>query len=303
MLGITPTEFVLETIIRDGLGDLRANPDKFDKLFMKFTQAHFNNQYGQDHIEMLKTYIQEAKIRIVHSYSQVPTYAPCFSLQILRSEESERDQQFGDYIGDDEVDKTPTQILDPVTPTAYEAVTGKLSIDDAINLGSIAPLMVFVDADSNEFAITGVSNLAGNKYIIVDKNATINSTSDGKIQSPVSITRTERRMIRLRESVSIGCHATDQVHLAKYLYYILVFIIKTRTSQLIDRGIELDKGSGNMFDRVDDAGNQNIYSRFLDISCLTEFEWDDGEVNLIDCFDLDLTVEQHDEKFNPNTSG
>jgi hypothetical protein len=288
-MGFPLSEFVLESVIRDGLGLIRSNPAILDDLFSRFTAAHFNNQYGQSKIDELKTYITNNQIRIVQSWAMVPTTMPCYSIQMLRSDESEDLQQFDDYLEDRDSPKDPKVYADPVVPTAYDTVTGKLTIDPAANLESICPGMIFIDANSVEFDIgSGNSNMSGDKYINIGsgKEPTLNAA--GQIVSRIDISRVERNMIRLKEVVSIGCHSKDDVHLSKYLYYILVWILKSRKDSMIARGIHLDKGTGGMYDRADQYQGENIFSRFLDMSCISEFDWNQTEVNLVDCFDLTI---------------
>lgn len=303
------TEWVIETIIRDGLGDLRNNPGKLDDLFSKFNQAFFLNQYGQSKIDELKTFVQKNQIKIVHAFSQVPSRLPCFSIQLISSEEREDDQQFSNEFLDEEEDKTPTVYVSDITVNSYDSKTGKLVVDPATDLSTICPGLVFVDASDNEFIIgTGNSCVAGDKYINIGSGKSPDLGGLGRIESPIDFKRTERKMIRLRERISIGCHADKQVHIAKFLYYILYYILKSRQIPMINRGINLDAEFGSLFDREDEIEGRNVYSRFIEINCLTEFDWDQQEANIIDCFDLTTNVEEDIdsdgelEKINVNTS-
>lgn len=283
------TEFVIESVIRDGLNELRLNPDRFDDLFSKFTEAFFNNQYGQDKIEELKTYIVNNQIKIVHSLNIQPSDFPCISIQLVQSLENEEDQQFGDEYLDEDETKIPDVFIDNVIVTGYDSTTGKLSIDNSVNLAIVKPKLLFKDAVGTEFIIgSGNSNLSGNKYINIGKNAGVNVSGPGQITSNVSFTRTERKMIRLRETILLGCHASNNLHLAKFLYYILIYIIKSRKLSLIERGIHLDKGNGTIFDREGQFEGEHVFSRSIQLHALTEFIWDQGQVNIMDCFDISL---------------
>jgi hypothetical protein len=288
-MGLPMSEFVIESVIRDGLGLIKSNPAILDDLFSRFTAAHFNNQYGQAKIDELKTYLVNNQVRIVQSWAMVPTSMPCFSIQMLRSDESENLQQFDDYLEDKDSPKDPNVIVASLTPTAYDTITGKLTINPAANLENICPGMIFVDGNDIEFDIrSGNSNMSGDKYINIGSGKEPLLNAAGQIVSSIDITRVERNMIRLKEVVSIGCHAKDDVHLSKYLYYILMWIMKSRKDSLIARGIHLDRGTGGMYDRADQYQGENIFSRFMDMSCVTEFDWNQAEVNLVDCFDVTI---------------
>lgn len=286
-MSVPITEMTLETVIRDALGAIRANPDVFDDLFSKFKEAFFIHQFGQTQIDRLKYYIQHNQIRIVQSWSLVPTSMPCISIELIRASEDEDLQHFN--YGYEEVDSaiTPAVRVPIVTPGVYDTLSGKLTITNAADLSNVCPGMNFVDASNIKFQIqSGNSNLSGNKYINIGSGQTPDLSADGRIESFLDKKRTERRMIRLREQLRIGCHAKDDLHLTKYMYYLLIYILKSRQATLISRGIHLDKTLGEVFDRADEFQGENVYSRFIEFFCITEFDWNQAEVNLIDCFDL-----------------
>ena len=294
-IGFPLTEFVLETVIRDGLGELRANPDRLDNLFNRFTEAQFNNQYGQTQINKIKTYITNNQIKIVHAFAFSPTVMPCYSIQILASSETEALQNLGNVLGVSYEYKNREVIVNTVTPTAYDEVTGKLTIDPSVDLSAICPGMIFVDNSSNEFTIkNGISNLSGNKFINIGAGQEPDLGGAGLIASSIDFTATNREMIRLTETIRLGVHAKDDIHLAKYLYYILFYILKSRQTSLINRGIHLDKSNVGIFDKLEDFPGENIYSRYMDLNCISEFNWDQSEVAAADCFDLNVYVNDPD---------
>lgn len=287
-MGCPLTEFVIETVIRDGLGFLRANPAVLDDIFSKFTATWFNNQYGVNHITKLKTFIQQNQVKIVHSFAQVPTSAPCISIQIVKSFEDPNDQQFSNDYEEVDIPIDPIVRVDNVQPVSFDVATGKLVVDPGTDLGPVFPGMIFVDADGAEFEIqSGNSNLAGNKFISLPRTGNQpNLVGTGQIISSIRVQRIARRMIRLKETISLGVHAKNDVHIAKYLYYLLTYILKSRMDSLIQRGIHLDFGNGQVFDRNDQYEGTNFFSRFMDVNCMTEYDWNQEEVNLIDNFDL-----------------
>jgi hypothetical protein len=283
------TEFVIETVIRDGLGNLRSNPAILEDIFSKFTATFFNNQYGTSKINQLKQYIQDNQVKIVHSFAQVPTNTPCVSIQILRSSETPKLQQFSDEYEDVDTPISPIVRVADIQPISYDQVTGKLQVDPASNLANVYPGMIFKDGSNVEFTIlSGNSNLAGNKYINIGPGQSPNTVDTGDIISSIRIQRVERRMIRLEETISLGVHSRNDVHITKFLYYILVFILKSRTDSLIERGIHLDYGTGGIFDRVDAFEGENVFTRMIEVNCITEFDWNQKQVSLVDNFDLTI---------------
>lgn len=293
--GFPLTEFVLEGVIRDGLGELRANPDRLDDLFARFTEAQFNTQYGQTQINRLKTYIQNNQIKIVHAFAFQPSKMPCYSIQIISTSEDEDIQNLGNVYGLRLDDKNREVIIPSVIPTTYNTTTGQLTLDPSTDLSIVCPNQIFVDQAGTDFKImSGISNQSGNKFINIGKGKEPDLGGAGQIVSSIDFTAMNREMIRLREIVRLGVHASDDIHLAKYLYYVLYYILKSRQSSMIKRGVHLDRGIVNVFDRMEELQGENVFSRMFDLHCLTEFNWNQGEVAAADCFDVNIYVNDPD---------
>lgn len=302
-MGAPLTEFVFETILRDGLNEVRLDSSKLDDLFSRFLKTYFDTQYGQDKIDELKTYFSSNPVRIVHAKSQIPKQVPCVSIQMMRTDEESGLQQFSDQFEEVEEAKTPTIIVPTATPGTYDTVTGKLTVVNAADLSQICPGMHFVDNSGVIFDIeSGNSNMSGNKFINIGKGKTPDLGGDGRIESSIDKTRTERRQIRLRETIAIGCHANNQVHLAKFLFAVVYYVLKSRSDVLEERGIQVSRGDTSIFDMEEEFQTELVYSRYIQMQCITCFDWDQAEVNLIDCFDVDIKAEENDVKFSTNTS-
>jgi len=291
-MGCPLTEFVFESVIRDGLGDLRTTPSKLDDIFSGFLAAYQSTQYGQAKIDEIKTYIVNNQIRIVQALGMAPMSVPCISIQLMRAAEDSDIQNIGNEFEERDDSTTPTVYIPTITPGTYNNTTGILTVVNAVDLSTVCPGWIYVDASDNKFAIgSGNSNLSGDKFINIGPGQTPDIGGDGRIESSIDVIRTERRMIRLRETISLGCHAKDDIHLTKLIYYILVYILKSRQESLITRGITLDAGDASLFDRAEEYQGENIFSRYTSVGCITEYIWDQGEVNLIDCFDATITLD------------
>lgn len=302
-MGAPLTEFAFEAILRDGLNELRLNPDRLDDLFSEFLKTYFNNQYGQEKIDEIKTWIQNNPIRLVHAKAQIPVQAPCVSIQILRTDESEPLQTFSDGFEDVDESITPRIVVPTVTPGTYDNLTGKLTITNAADLSEVCPGYVFVDASGTKFTIgTGNSNLSGDKYINIGSGKNPDLGGDGRIESFLDFKRTERRQVKLKETVAIGCHAKSQPHKAKYLFAIIYYILKSRSDILEKRRIQVSRGDISIFDLEEQMNQDLVYSRYIQMHCITNFDWDQEEVNLIDCFDATIKAEEDGEEFDVNTS-
>lgn len=294
-MGAPLTEFVIETVIRDGLGELKADPTKIDDIFSRFLEAQFNNQYGQSKIDEIKTYITNNQVKIVQGLAMVPLTVPCISIQLLRADESEEVQNLGNDYLEQDITKVPQVYVPVVDPGTYDTLTGKLTVINLADLSMVCPGMVFVDASDVKFPISSpISNMSGSKYISIGSGQTPDLSPGGRIESSIDFSRIDRRMIRLRETISLGCHAKDDLHLTKFIYYILMYILKSRQVSLINRGIELDRGTGSIFDRVDEFEGENVFSRYIEVNCLTEFIWNQSQVQVFDCFSLVVKTNKPD---------
>lgn len=220
----------------------------------------------------------------------IPTVMPCISIQLLTSTEDENIQEFSNLLPEEDVSKTPEVRIPVITPGTYDVTTGKLTVTNVVDLSIVCPKgQVFVDNSGNKFVIkNGNSNLSGNKFINIGKNQSPDLGGNGFIESIIGVKRTDRRMIRLRETISLGCHAKDDVHLAKFIYILLTYILKSRQDSMEARGIALDKGNAQVFDRMDEFQGENVFSRYIEVTCITQFEWDQEEVNLVDCFESEI---------------
>ncbi|NIU02214.1 MAG: hypothetical protein GWN01_15330 [Nitrosopumilaceae archaeon] len=302
-MGAPLLEFTLETVLRDGLSELRLNPDRLDDIFSKFLKTYFNNQYGQAKIDELKTWVTQNQIKIVHAKSQIPVQVPCISIQTMRTDEEESLQQFSDMYEEVDTNITPNVIVSNVIPTSYDTVSGKLSIDNTVDLSEVCPGYIFVDNSDNEFEIqSGNSNISGNKFINIGKGKTPDLGGSGRIESFLDFKRTERRMIRLRETIAIGCHTKNQVHLTKFLFALVYYVLKSRSDVLEQRKIQVSRGDTSIFDMEEQFENELVFSRYIQMTCITQFDWNQAEVNLIDCFDATIYAEDEDGKFKTNTS-
>lgn len=287
--GFPLTELTLETVLRDGLAELRSNPARIDYLFNRFLEAQFQNQYGQAKIDEVKTYLTENKIKIVHGQSMQPVMMPCISIQMVQSDERSEDQHLGNFFPEELYDKTPDVIIAVVSATSYNTVTGQLNISDVVDLSAICPGLIFHDADGTEFPIySGISNILGKKFINIGTGKEPNLSSPGQIVDLIDFDGMTRGMIRLREVIRLGVHAHDDIHLPKYLYYIVYYILKSRQKSLITRGVHLDQGMVGVFDRQDDYAGENVYARFFDMHCLTEFNYTIDEVAAASCFEINV---------------
>lgn len=287
-MGISFPDLIIETTIRDGLEYLKNNPDVLDDVFSDLTKGYAARKYGQAEIDRIKTVVQSKNIAVVHSFHEAAAKSPCFSIQLGSENEAKDRAHLSDHEYDVQEEITDQDELDdlvrvpPFTPTDYDPFSGKVSVDDAVDLSPINPGYLFVDADDNEFEIRrGFSNVAGNKFFFIEKFSTPNIADDGLIKSFLNMTQHEEKGDSSAVSVLVGCHAKDAL-LTKYLYTILKYIMKSRKRDLIQRAFTNSSFQGSDFTKDLRYEGDQVFTRFFTISGQTEDSWRSDNVDLID---------------------
>lgn len=100
-MGFIFADLVVETIIREGLADLKANLDaRLNVLFEQLKSSYLNAEYGQAELDRFKTFLTNEKIDVVHSWRQVEERVPCFYIQTIGGPEDTAKAMLEDYSGD-----------------------------------------------------------------------------------------------------------------------------------------------------------------------------------------------------------
>ena len=107
---------------------------------------------------------------------------------------------------------------------------------------------------------------------------------------PIDYRSFRREEVRLTEVIRLGIHAKDDAHLAKFLYYIVYYILKSRQKSLINRGVHLDYGMMSSLDRIDEYKGENIFTRSIDMRCQTQFNYVIDELAVASSFNLEVFV-------------
>jgi hypothetical protein len=100
-MGFIFTDLVLETIITEGLADMRANlDDRLGIIYDQLKDSFLNTEYGQQELDRFKDFLTNEKIDIVHNYRQVAERIPCIYIQPIGGPEQEGKAFLNDYSGD-----------------------------------------------------------------------------------------------------------------------------------------------------------------------------------------------------------
>ena len=96
--GAYPVDFILETVIKEGLASFRNDSENAPNLiFGHLAASYLQTDYGQKKIDEISKFIRETKIPVVQHFSLVDVSVPCFSIQLLDGKEDESYAGLGDF--------------------------------------------------------------------------------------------------------------------------------------------------------------------------------------------------------------
>lgn len=295
MQGFILPELIIESIIRDGLANLKANPKVVESIFAQLTRAYASRKYGDAEIAKIKTLINDKskEIAILFSYHEVDAKPFSYSIMVGTDSEAKSRTHLDDhYEGIEEqiVDEAELEALHRVNDLevlSYNERTGKVTVSDSTDLSPVYRNMIYVDAAENEFPIlTGINNTPGDKSFFIQKQAEVDfSEATGYIKSSLDYKAYEIRGTTSQVNLIIGVHSKDALT-TKYMYILLKYFLLSRKKDLIKRGIYTMSYDGSDFNRDSQYVGDQVFSRFLTISGKIDDTWRSDEVILIDNIDI-----------------
>lgn len=294
-MSIHLVDIIVESVIRDGIEFLKQNPTRVDDIFRSMTRMYASQKYGQAEIEKIKTMLSTKNIAVVHSFHEASAKSPCYSIQLGTDNEAKERARLGDFEADDEVELTVEEAeqyikIENLTPTAYDPLSGKVSVPNSADMSLVHKQFIFVDAANVEHEIRpGISNVDGNKFFFVAKQSDVDISGPGLIKSFLDYSQHERRGDTSAVNILIGVHSKDAL-LTKYLYVILKYIVKSRKHDLIKRGLVNSSFQGSDFTRDLRYEGDMVFTRFFTLSGQVDDTWRSDDVDLIDSVEIDAST-------------
>lgn len=292
-MGFAVPDLIIESVIRDGLENIKNSPEIIDDVFSELTKAYASRKYGATEIARIKALIADENIAVVHSFHAAAAKSPCFSIQLGNDGENARHDYIDDHNSDDIVDITDSAKLDalkkvdPLTPTSYDPTSGMVRVDDSIDLSTIYERYIYVDGSGTEFVVQqGISNVVGDKFFNILPSQSPDIVNPGLIKSFLSQEQFEVRGTVSQVDLLIGVH-TKEALLTKYMYILLKYILQSRKKDLIQRCFENMVLKGSDFTRDIQYQGDRVYTRFLTVSGRVDETWRSDQVELIDHVVLD----------------
>lgn len=296
-MGFKLTDLIIESILRDGLENLRRMPEIVDDLFSQLVSlpASLQKKYGDKEINKIKDLVQNTEVSIIHSFPTQNTEMPCISIQLMESEEEVDLASMGDYQGQAEVPMTPQQlqgqtIVSNLQITDYDANSGILSLSDAQDLSNVHPGQNLIDGNGVAFQIlSGIDNTPGQKQVIIGKNVDIDVMAPAYIQSSITTNIFELKTNAENERLLLGIHTKDALQ-TKYLYNMVKYFLESRKDDLVSQGFMLATYKGSDFNLNSEYASDFIYSRYLTVSGKFYNTWNSDQVIPIDWLEVQVKV-------------
>src|SRR5579863_9750659 len=95
-IGFKMPELIVESIIRDGLQNVNADPSIIDYVFNELTRTYNQQKYGQAEILRIKALLAKP-LAIVYSYVEVDAKSPCYSIMLGADDEDKKRAQLADF--------------------------------------------------------------------------------------------------------------------------------------------------------------------------------------------------------------
>lgn len=287
-------ELVVESVLRDGLKDLKDNPTFIDQIFEQLNSGYASRKYGLTEIAKIKDLLTGAnntEIAIVFSYYDAAAKSPCISIQLGSTSENLQQAHISDY--EDQIDElltaselTALEAITGLIPTAYATVTGKISVGNSVDLSLINKGFIYKDGSNNDHVISsGISNVTNDKFFFITSNATPNIGSAGTIRSPLTTKVIEEKGVSNNVQILLGIHSKEPL-LTIYLFSLVQFFLLSRKEDLVNRNFINSTLSGSDFTRNNEYQGDRVFTRFLTISGQVRNSWRSDIVNLIDTVEI-----------------
>jgi hypothetical protein len=264
-------DIIVESVLREAFAVVKRNPEIIDHVFRSLTQpGEINKKYGKRELDRIKQNIEKYDWSFVHSFNLIDESVPCISMQLM-SENEAREVNLEDFSADARFQLPPEElasliVIQGFTPTAYNPLTGAVSVDDAVDLTNVQINLLFQDASGGIYVIQGGINEApGQKQFMINANVAPNISGPCLIKSAIDFKQVTVRTTMTDVNILLGVHTRDPL-LTKYFYILLKYFLMARKHVLIERGFICSKFQGSDFTRNLKIDGDSVFNRFLTLT-------------------------------------
>ena len=110
-----------------------------------------------------------------------------------------------------------------------------------------------------------------------DHGGVVDTITDGQLTG-----RKEVRYSPIIDNIHIGIHVINTPDLAKYIYYLVIYILNAFKPQLEERGLQLSTFRATDISRLNEYLPENMFSRFINFSVFSIAKVDSGDMPLVE---------------------
>lgn len=279
-MGIHQSDLKIRSAIVLGLEDIKNNPWLINYILEDVTKDPFLKEQYSSQIKACKEWLKNNEIEVYMRHRLDKDRLPCITITLGNSPERDEEKTMADattctqILMPNEIGKPIPFVMKPFTPTSYDPVTGKMSIDpltqgfDHVSVG-----MLLIDPENGE----GTKILAiGPDFIEVEPNVYFQGSEFAIVpQYPYYVARMEST--RFQETYNIGLHVHGDTQVLLWLHSIVMYsLLRYRETMLEGRGF--NQSSLSVSDIVENPnysgpGGEMAFSRFITLTGLVEHSW------------------------------
>lgn len=293
-MGFPLADLIVESLIRDGVQNLRENPAIIDDIFSSLTAPYAQRKYGVSEVNKIKNIINSRELAIISAYHPGEAQLPCLSIALSDDMEDRSNATFNDYAGTEQSSVTdPAQLAALYTSVAFVPLTisasNVIDLPLSVDMSQILLSNVVVDSSNNQFYIGALVDTPTLKRIHLEDNQPTPAVGPLRTRSRLDVNVYNQHAIPERVKISVGIH-TGEPLLTKYLYIILKYILFSRKKDAEARGLLVSTLTGSDFMRDPVYQGDIVYTRYIQIEGMIYSCWRQDQVQLVDAISIKALI-------------
>jgi hypothetical protein len=278
---IHQSDLIIREAVSLGLDDLRKNEWLIDDILSQCaTNTYLQDKYGQKQIDAAKEWIRNNQVDIYMAHRRDRDKLPCVTISLGSSSEKEDMKTLSDLSTDtvqllpNVIGKPIAYIVKPFTILNYDIGSGEVSIDSTTKgLENVSPGMILVDpSNGNGYVILEITP----NGVSIEPGTNLTATILGILPGNQFYTaRVEHTWFQETYTIGIHCHGDPQTLL--WLHSFVLFgLLRYREGLLEANGLYQSVVSSSdlsVSGNLSTPGAEEIYSRFISLSCMVESTW------------------------------
>lgn len=277
-MSVIATDILIKTMIESAFIDLRNNSWILDDIFSGLVDDPLSkDMYGYKSVLKAKEWFLNNQIDVYLNHRADNPRLPCVTVVKTGSREMQERSSLADYGSVEDFDpkeaiKRVQKVCPDFTPTAYDSVTGTVSIPKSVSTSVIIPGQFLVSQRSGK-AYEILETIGTEAFKI--KPGVKDDFTDCYISPPTALWNLHREISFMDESFIIGLHTQSDPVTAIWLRQIMIYLfLRYKEAYLESRGYEISTFSVGAIDenpyfkQVD-----KVYSCAISLSGQVEVSW------------------------------